>query len=431
MFMLPLESLNKGLVDPKLEVMNFLNEIVGRYPNAISFAPGRPLEKNFHVEKSFDYVHQYLEWKSARGAFNCEYSTLGQYGNTKGIIGDIICNLVSNDEGVAASPNDIVVTVGCQEAMCLCLLALAANPGDVVLVEDPAYVGLVGAAKTFGIEVVGIPTDENGIVVELLNSEVSKLRKANKTPKLLYVSPNFSNPTGFTSSPQRRKQLLDVTRDLGLVVLEDNAYNYFYYEERKSSCLKSLKGSDHVIYLGSFSKSIYPGVRMGFLIADQKIDLGNNKTCYLSDELSKVKSFLTVNSSPLNQAIVGGLIVDNNDSLIDFTQSPRAELKHLRDVMLESCARCFPRDESWCNGVEWNVPEGGFFITLKLPFCVSDAELFLCAEKYGVIWTPMSYFYVGEVTSNSVRLSFSYVSDAQIVEGIGRLAQFVRECGGK
>lgn len=423
--MLPLERLNKGLNDPKLGVMNFLNEIVGRYPDAISFAPGRPLEKHFDVEKSFNCINRYLEY------VNQDYSFLGQYGNTKGVIGDLVCKLVANDEGIVADPDSIVVTVGCQEAMCLCLLALAGNPGEVVLVEDPAYVGVVGAAKIFGIEVVGVPTDENGIVVEALADEVAKLGKANKIPRLLYVSPDFSNPTGFTSSVERRRQLLDVTRELGVMVLEDHAYNYFYYGDSKSGCLKSLPGSEHVIYLGSFSKSIYPGVRIGFLIADQKVIAEDGKPCNLSDELSKIKSFLTVNSSAVNQAIVGGLIIDQNFSLVEYTQKPRVELKHNRDVMLESLAQYFPGKAQWCRGVEWNTPEGGFFITVKLPFSISDQELFSCAQNHGVIWTPMSYFHIEEVVSTSIRLSFSYVDELQITEGVARLSRFVQEQCGK
>ncbi|MES2825586.1 MAG: PLP-dependent aminotransferase family protein [Pseudomonadota bacterium] len=422
-----LDVLNKSLSNPKLGVMNFLNEIVNRYPNIISFAPGRPLEKNFNVEKSLGYINRYLETVNIENASNHGYSFLGQYGNTKGIIGDIVCKLILNDEGIVADSSSIVTTVGCQEAMCLCLIALAGNPDEVVLVEDPAYVGIVGAAKLFGIEVVGVPTNENGIIVESLSYAVDKLRKANKTPKLLYVSPDFSNPTGFTSSLERRAQLLDVTRKLGLIILEDHAYNYFYFNDSRIGCLKSHSGSEHVIYLGSFSKSIYPGIRIGFLVADQKINTEGDSFCNLSDELSKIKSFLTVNSSPLNQAIVGGLIVDQNYSLIDFTAKSRAELKLNRDIMLESLIKYFPKHEPWCNDIEWNIPAGGFFITLKLPFCVSDAELFSCVENYGVIWTPMSYFYVREVLSSSIRLSFSYVNRTQIVEGIERLSLFVQE----
>ena len=163
-------------------------------------------------------------------------------------------------------------------------------------------------------------------------------------------------------------------------------------------------------------------------MADQIIDMGSNSFCALSDEISKIKSFLTVNTSALTQAIVGGLIVSENYSLISYTEKSRDELKKNYDAMLESLALCFPSDEAWCTGVRWNIPKGGFFITLELPFCISDAELYTCVREYGVIWTPMSYFYVNENPSRSIRLSFSYVTEPQIREGIKKLSLFVREC---
>lgn len=424
--MIYFESLNKGFDSPKLFVMNFLNEITGKYPSSISFAPGRPLENYFNVEKSFAYVNRYVECMNTHNAYDDNYASLGQYGNTKGLIGDVICKLIANDEGIVTSSENVVVTVGCQEAMCLSLLALAANPGDVILVENPAYVGLVGAAQIFDIEVVGVPTNEDGIIVEELHSIVSDLKKIGKIPRLLYVSPDFSNPTGFTSNLQRRIQLLDVTKELGLTILEDNAYGYFFYNDVRVRCLKSLPGSEHVIYLGSFSKSIYPGLRTGFLIADQKVGMADGSTRNLSDELSKIKSFLTVNSSPINQAIIGGLIISQEYSLISYTEKLRAELKSNRDSMLNALALFFPKEALWCENIEWNIPAGGFFITLKLPFQVSDSELYFCVQQYAVIWTPMSYFYVDGDVSNSIRLSFSYVRESQIYEGIKALSEFVR-----
>lgn len=425
--MISFSQLNKGLSDPKISTMNFLNEITNKYPDAISFAPGRPPEKNFDVEKSFRYINRYLEHTNASSTLNYEYSFLGQYGPTKGIIGEIICKLLQNDESIVATPEDVIMTVGCQEAMCICLLALAANPGDVLLVENPAYVGVVGAAKLFGIEVVGIPTDENGIILESLSNITNELKKIKKTPKLLYLSPDFSNPTGNTIDLQQRLELLKTTKKLGLMILEDHAYNYFFYNDSRIRCLKSLPNSEHVIYLGSFSKSIYPGLRIGYLVANQKIDGNNNSASNLSDELSKIKSFFTVNSSPINQAIAGGLIISNDYSLLSYTKTLRNLLKENRNSMVDALNLYFPTSDTWCRNIEWNIPTGGFFLTLKLPFSVTDSELYTCAEKYGVIWTPMSYFDTNEVTSNNLRLSFSYVNELQISSGIKRLSQFVKD----
>ncbi len=309
--------------------------------------------------------------------------------------------------------------------MCLCLLTIAGNPGDVVLVENPAYVGISGAAKAFGIEVVAVPIDDQGIVTSQLATIYENLKKINKVPKALYLSPNYSNPTGVSCSDARRLELLDLTRELNLIVLEDHSYNYFFYNEVKRPCLKSMNNSDHVIYLSSFSKSIYPGIRMGFLIADQKVDRGSQGISKLSDEISKIKSFLTVNSSPINQAIVGGLIVSENYSLIAYTENIRSQLKDNRESILAALELNFPRDESWCEKIDWNIPEGGFFITLNLPFEVGDEALYECAKRHNVIWTPMKYFDLSSPVSHSIRLSFSYVNRSEIYEGIASLALFV------
>lgn len=425
-FIIPANCIHSGLSDPKMLTMNFLNEIANKYPEAISFGPGRPLEKNFNVENSFNYIKRYLEASNVAHEHSCDYSSLGQYGNTKGILGEIICKLIKNDEDIIANSNDIVVTVGCQEAIFLCLLLLAKNSNDVILVEDPSYVGILGPAKILGVEVVPVPTDDNGIILDDLSVIVTNLKKEGKSPRLLYTSPDFSNPSGATTSLSHRLSLLELTRKMNLIILEDHAYNYFYFGKKIKS-LKSLKNSQHVIYLGSFSKSIFPSVRVGFLVADQIIDAESNNFFPLSDEISKIKSFLTVNTSALTQAIVGGLIVSENYSLISYTEKSRAELKKNYDVMLESLALFFPSDEAWCIGVRWNIPQGGFFITLELPFYISDTELYTCVRDYGVIWTPMTYFYVNEKPSRSIRLSFSYVTELQIREGIKKLSLFVQE----
>ena len=173
-----------------------------------------------------------MEVSNTTNEFPCDYSSLGQYGKAKGILGEVICKLVKNDEGIIASSNDIIVTVGCQEAIFLCLLLLAKNPNDVILVEDPSYVGVLGAAKTLGIEVVPVPTDDNGIVLDNLSVIVANLKKRGKNPRLLYTSPDFSNPSGATTDLSHRLKLLELTREMNLTVLEDHAYSYFYLRDK-------------------------------------------------------------------------------------------------------------------------------------------------------------------------------------------------------
>jgi (S)-3,5-dihydroxyphenylglycine transaminase len=408
--------------------MNFLNEVAMRYPDAISFAPGRPREEYFDVAASLEYVAAYAEHlareRSAGGAD--PYGALGQYGRTNGMIGNLIARMLRNDEHFAVTGADIVVTVGCQEAMCLALLSLCGNPGDVALIADPAYIGLSGAARVLGIELAPVASGADGIDLDALESTLARLLEDGKKPRLLYLSPDAANPTGATMPQHARTRLLALTRQRGIVVLEDHAYNYFQFDERKHAPLKSLPDSDHVVYLGSFSKSVYPGLRLGFLATTLQVRTAAGASTSLCDELSKIKSMMTVNTSPLCQAIAGGLLLRNDCSLQQFTAARRAQVQECRDAMLAALERHFPSSAAWCAGVRWNRPGGGFFLSLTLPFTVSEADLLCSAQDYAVLWTPMSYFYLGRDACDEIRLSFSYVTPAEVESGVAALARWVR-----
>lgn len=428
--LLPGKQLNLALADPKVEVMNFLNEVAQRYPDAISFAPGRPLEELFDVADSIRHVEGYVahQLQGRPAGPRSGYAALGQYGRTNGVIGGLIAELLKNDDGIELAANDIVVTVGAQEGMCLCLVALVGNPDDVLLVVDPAYIGISGAARLLGIEVAAVPADGGGVDLAALERIVSDLGARGKNPRLLYLSPDFANPTGITTPPARRAALLELTRRLGLVVLEDHAYNYFHFDgEPQAAPLKAMPGSEHVIYLGSFAKSIYPGLRLGFVAAGQQVELAPGKTASLADEISKIKSLLTVNTSPIIQAIVGGLLLHHGCSLKAYVEPRRRVLQENRDAMLAALEASFPQGEAWAKGICWNRPSGGFFLSLKVPFDVTDADLQTSAERYGTLWTPMSYFFVDAGNADEIRLSFSYVTPAQIQTGIAALARFIQD----
>lgn len=419
--------LNLALGATKMGVMNFLNEIANRYPDAISFAPGRPREDHFEVAQSISCIEAYIQHEEGMcRSLHDGYSALGQYGRTNGIIGGLIAKMLRNDEAIAVEANDVAVTVGCQEAMCLCLLALCGNPGDVVLVADPAYVGISGAARVLGIEIASVPCADDGIDLEALEASVANLRAAGKVPRAFYLSPDSSNPTGITTSEQQRAGLLDLTRRLDIVVLEDHAYNYFQYGSDHLPALKSMAGSGHVIYLGSFSKSIYPALRLGFIASDLRVRSSKGHLVPFCDEISKIKSMLTVNTSPLCQAIAGGLLLRHDCSLREFVEPRRQVLQENLEAMLAALARHFPSADESSHGVNWNRPTGGFFLSLTVPFAVTEEDLLVSAREYGVLWTPMSYFYLTRDISNEIRLAFSYVTPRQIETGIAALADMIR-----
>jgi (S)-3,5-dihydroxyphenylglycine transaminase len=259
-----------------------------------------------------------------------------------------------------------------------------------------------------------------------LRATVAELQARGKHARLLYLSPDHANPTGVSMSLQTRLRLLEATQALGLMVLEDHAYSYFCFEDERPPPLKALAGAGHVLYLGSFSKSIYPGLRLGYLVADQMVLHEGGRTTRLADELSKVKSLLTVNTSPLTQAIAAGLLARHGYSLQRFVAPRRLALRQQRDALMQTLQRHFPASQPWCEGIRWNCPSGGFFATLKLPFLVTDQDLLVSAAEFGVTWTPMSYFCITQAHRPEIRLSYSYVDPAQIEAGVGRLAAMLK-----
>ncbi len=428
-FILPEGHINSTLASQKLEVMNFLNQIAMHYPRAISFAPGRPVEKFFNVSRSLGYIDGFVAYECERSGGDKNrhgHDMLGQYGRTNGLIGTLVAELLANDYDIHVSPKDIVITVGSQEAMCLCLAVLCGNPGDVALTIDPAYVGFSGAARVLGISIVGIPCGSDGFDFAAFERIYDDLRNGGRKPKLLYISPDSANPTGLSLNLDQRTRLLAVARERDLVLIEDGAYNYYFYDSEPLPSLKSMTGGERVIYLGSFSKSIYPGLRLGFLVADQFVMREGVEPSTLSNEISKAKSFLTVNTSPITQAIAAGLLIQNKSSLRNFVQPRVAALRENRDEMVNALERYFPKAENWCQGISWKKPAGGFFLTLTLPFEVGDSDLLASAREFGVTWTPMAYFHVDLQHSRQLRLSFSYGSASEIHDGVARLAAWVK-----
>jgi (S)-3,5-dihydroxyphenylglycine transaminase len=413
-------ELKECFTEPALDAMNFLNEIVLDYPDAISFAPGRPPEEYFDVENCFDAIGKFVHHVSGGSVAREQriWQELGQYNRTNGIINELIARQLELDEGIHVSPASILVTVGAQEAMALVLIGLFDPARDVLLVSDPTYIGITGLARVLGIRILPVPSGEDGLVPEIVEEAIRSCFRTGR-PRGLYDIPDFNNPLGTTLSLARRQALLDICHKYGVLLIEDNPYGMFRYDGERIPPMKALDQNGTVLYIGSFSKTVYPGTRLGYLVADQPLD-GGAQT--LARQLSKVKSFLTVNTSPLLQAVVGGILLANQGSLQSYVKPRVHAVRRNRDVMLESLAKHFGDLEKH---VSWNHPQGGFFITLTLPFPFSEEELKLCAAQFGVIVCPMCYFAVSSGRECQVRLSFSYVNETQIRQGTERIAAFV------
>jgi (S)-3,5-dihydroxyphenylglycine transaminase len=425
--MLTARSLNPALEDPLLDTMNFLNEVTARYPDAISFAPGRPHDAFFDVRASLAALDVYTEHASQsdplRRSPDQVLGAIAQYGRTKGIITGLVRTMLRHDEGIDVDEESIVVTVGAQEAMML-VLATVLRPGeDVLLVADPTYIGISGIARVLGLGLVPVSTGPSGLDLADLERRIAAVRAEGKQPKMLYVIPDFSNPHGTSLARAARSRLLELSRTHDFLILEDNAYGLFAYDLERLPTLKALDRDRRVVYVGTFSKILYPGLRVGFLIADQAVALPGGHTGLLADEIAKVKSMTSVNTSSINQAIVGGLLLEHSGTFLPYIREKCAFYGRNRDALVASLSRHFP--DAARSGISWNVPSGGFFLTLTLPFEVTGALLLESARDFGVLWVPMRYFYLGPGGGDQIRLAFSYLTPAEIEEGVARLARLL------
>ncbi len=423
-------ELHASLSDPVLDTMNFLNEVTFRYPEAISFAPGRPYDGFFETEQIFGYLRRYLDHLEQGGASPEQVrSMLFQYGPTGGQIRELIADWLRQDEGIEVAPEAIVVTVGAQEAMLLAVRALISGPEDVLLVSSPCYVGITGVARLLDVELTAVEERADGFSCADVEAAILSERARGRRPRALYVIPDHSNPTGTTMSLQTRRELLDLAARLDILILEDSPYR-LVSQGTQLPALKALDRERRVVHLGSLSKTLFPGARVGFAIADQPVLDSSGGTGLLADELTKIKSMVTVNTSAVSQAVVAGMLLAADGRASALNAETAAYYGNAMRVTLEQLAENFPEADQAALGVRWNEPSGGFFLAVNVPFRADNAALVRSAEEFGVIWTPMSYFKPQGGGEQSLRLSVSYLAREQIADGIGRLARFIKAQAG-
>jgi (S)-3,5-dihydroxyphenylglycine transaminase len=418
------EDLHVAVCDPAAASMNFLNEVANRFPDAVSLAAGRPYD-GFYTARDIDrFLNVFREHLAERGLTPAQVDrTLLQYGRTNGVIGGLIARMLAADERIEVPAEAVMATAGCQEAMVVALRGLCADAEDVVLAVEPCYVGFTGAARILGIEVVPVPEAADGLDPEAVLRVARSVRASGRRPRALYVVPNFANPSGVSMPVPARRRLLDAAREADLLILEDDPYGLFGLDDEPRPTLKALDTDHTVLYLGSFAKSVFPGARVGFLVADQPVVDAAGRRTLLADELSTVKSMLTVNTSPIAQAVVGGMLIESGHSL---RAANRGKVEHYRGnlrTLLAELSREFGDDPR----ISWNAPEGGFFAVLNVPFEADEALLEVSAREYGVLWTPMRYFYGSGGGEHAIRLSCSVLDRSQVEEGVRRLGKFVRD----
>ncbi|GAB2685840.1 aminotransferase-like domain-containing protein [Nocardia thraciensis] len=412
--------LHESLRDPVLGSVSFLNEIMSRYPEAISFAPGAPhpeffddLEPQCHVERFLEHVRQDRGYSRERARL-----LLFEYGPSRGIINDIVAETLRHDEGIIADQSEIVITVGAQEALFLVLRALSTTSArTAVAVANPCYPGIVGAARILDLPVVPIPESSNGIDIDRLAETCSAAAYSGQPIRICYVAPDFANPGGSRMPVAARRQLIELAEHADFVLLEDNPYGFTALGQEVLPPLKALDTKGRVIHVGTFAKTCFPGARVGYVIAGQQVDGGGS----LAAGIAALKSMVTVNTAPLAQAVVGGMLLADGRTRAEQNRQKAARYQRNLDCLLSALdagTRGWPT-------IEWNRPSGGFFVIMRLPVRADLALLERSGSRYGVLWTPMDQFFLDGNGSHRLRLSCSYLDEAHISSGIARLIVFL------
>ncbi|MEN8706029.1 MAG: PLP-dependent aminotransferase family protein [Nocardioides marinisabuli] len=326
-----------------------------------------------------------------------------QYGSGQGVpeLREQITD-VMRLEGIEAHPDDVVVTVGSQQAVDL-VTRVFCDPGDVVICEAPSYVGALGVFRAYQAEVVHAEMDAHGLVPEALRQAITSVKAAGKTIKFLYTIPNFHNPAGVTMSAQRRTEVLEICREEGVLILEDNPYGLLGFEREPLRALRADE-ADTVIYLGSFSKTFAPGFRVGWALAPHPV----------REKLVLAQESATLCPPQFSQMAVSAYLAKHD--WVGQIKQFREMYRERRDAMVSALDDMMPA------GCTWNVPEGGFYVWLSLPPGIDAKAMLPRAVTARVAYVPGTAFYADGFGSSAMRLSFCYPTPERIREGVRRLA---------
>ncbi len=326
-----------------------------------------------------------------------------QYGSGQGVpeLREQITD-VMRLEGIDANPDDVVVTVGSQQAVDL-VTRVFCDPGDVVICEAPSYVGALGVFKAYQCEVVHAEMDADGLVPEALRQAIAAVKAAGKTIKFLYTIPNFHNPAGVTLAAHRRTEILDICRAEDVLILEDNPYGLLGFDREPMRALRAEE-SDGVIYLGSFSKTFAPGFRVGWALAPHMV----------REKLVLAQESATLCPPQFSQMAISAYL-SNHDWQGQIKQF-REMYRERRDAMVEALHDLMPA------ACQWNVPDGGFYVWLTLPPGVDSKAMLPRAVTARVAYVPGTAFFSDGFGSSAMRLSYCYPTPERIREGVRRLA---------
>ena len=366
----------------------------------ISLAGGRPDPETFPANDIKEIVQNILTKDSARAL---------QYSNTEGLseLRKCIIDYLEKD-GIKGDLDNIVISSGSQQGLDL-VGKVFLNPGDVAIVELPSYSSALDAFRSYGGELVGIPIDEEGMRMDLLEEKLTQLKSKGEKVKFIYTISNFQNPAGLTMSLSRRKKIIEIAHKFNIFIIEDNPYEQIRFEGDPLPSIYSLDNIGFVISLGTFSKIICPGLRIAWILGNKEI----------IRKIVILKQAADLCTSMLNQLMVYEYIKFGN---LDKNIKSNIEIyKKKSDIMLNALKKYFPPE------VTWTKPQGGFFVFVTLPEYINADEMFKEAIEENVAYVIGSAFFVNGKGQNTMRLSFSQSSMEDIEEGIKRLGKVIKK----
>jgi 2-aminoadipate transaminase len=371
---------------------------VASRPEIVSLAGGMPFVSALPMDDIGELMADVIARRGAEAL---------QYGSAQGDPGlrEQICRVMAL-EGIDAHPDDVVVTVGSQQALDL-LGRIMLDPGDVVVTEAPTYVTAIATFSAYQAEIAQVPMDADGVVPEALAERLAAAKARGRKVKLFYTVPTFQNPAGVTLSLERRRRVLDICNQAGVLVVEDNPYGLLAFDGEPVRALRA-DAADDVVYLGSFSKTLAPGLRVGWALAPPAV---------------RDRLVLAAESAMLSHSAFAQLAVERYlatqpwaEQLKDFRELYRDR----RDAMLSALASYMP------DGVSWTRPGGGFFVWVTLPAGLDAKAMLPRAIGARVAYVPGTGFYADGGGRTNMRLSFCYPTPDRIRAGIARLAEVVK-----
>jgi DNA-binding transcriptional MocR family regulator len=366
---------------------------LARQPGVISFASGAPASEFLPVNEFRRALNEVLR---RDGAEALQYEQVAGYLPLRESIAHSL-----REQDIQVTGEEILITAGCQQALDMALRLLTRSGNGTLIVEDPCYLGLLDLTTSRRITPVGVPLDRHGLQVEGLEPLILRHR-----PQLIYVTPSFQNPTGVTMSLTRRQALLQIAAQTGVPILEDASYNELRYEGEQLPTLKSLDRNNSVIYAGGYSKTLVPGIRIGYLIAPPG----------LHQRIVAAKQTADVLTSPLNQRALHAYLQSGH--FASHLDQVRQAYRERRDGMLAAMDRYFPA------GAEWRCPKGGLYIWVDMPDDGPTAtDLYLTAINYNVAFAIGSVFSATGSAVSGMRLNFVVHGPDEIDEGIRRLGK--------